>query len=155
MELTTTKPIDNDLLGAYRMAERMRLLRKFYKLLYAAYSKQGEDKFERMLKYAAGWSENTSSERELQRVSKFIGIPVEVLQKKTRKREIVEARQVAMFLSKKYTKESLAVIGMKIGGKDHATVLHACRTVDNLIQTCPDFRSKWNDLDECLRYKTN
>lgn len=55
--------------------------------------------------------------------------------KKTRKREYVQTRQIAMFLSKNLTKESLANIGRNIGDKDHATVLHACKTVKNLIDT--------------------
>jgi len=55
--------------------------------------------------------------------------------KKNRKREYVQTRQIAMFLSKSLTKESLANIGRNIGDKDHATVLHACKTVKNLIDT--------------------
>lgn len=55
--------------------------------------------------------------------------------KKNRKREYVQTRQIAMFLSKSLTKESLAKIGYNIGRKDHATVLHACKTVKNLIDT--------------------
>ena len=55
--------------------------------------------------------------------------------KKNRKREYVQTRQIAMFLSKSLTKESLANIGRNIGDKDHATVLHACKTIKNLIDT--------------------
>jgi len=47
----------------------------------------------------------------------------------------VQARQVAMYFSKNLTKSSLATIGSQIGGKDHATVLHACKTVNNLVET--------------------
>ena len=57
---------------------------------------------------------------------------VTTLQSKTRKRHIVQARQLAMFFAKKLTKASLANIGQQIGHRDHATVLHACKTVDNL-----------------------
>ncbi|MDR1672804.1 MAG: chromosomal replication initiator protein DnaA [Bacteroidales bacterium] len=53
----------------------------------------------------------------------------------TRKREIVQARQIAMYLSKQFTKNSLKSIGNQLGNKDHATVLHACRTVNNLMET--------------------
>ena len=52
-----------------------------------------------------------------------------------RKREFVTARQVSMKLSKKYTTQSLSAIGFSHGGRDHATVLHACKTVDALLDT--------------------
>lgn len=52
-----------------------------------------------------------------------------------RKREKVSARQISMALSKKYTKKSLAQIGLHHGGRDHATVLHACKTIGNLLDT--------------------
>lgn len=50
-----------------------------------------------------------------------------------RKRETVVARQISIKLSKDYTKFSLATIGMAHGGRDHATVLHACKTINNLL----------------------
>lgn len=68
-------------------------------------------------------------------VSKATRIPLETMLMKTRKREIVGARQISMSLSKKFTKDSLALIGSQHGGKDHATVLHACKTVQNLLDT--------------------
>lgn len=64
----------------------------------------------------------------------------ERLKAKTRKREIVEARQLAMYLAKEYTTASLETIGSEIGSKDHATVLHACKVVNNLQQTYSDYR---------------
>ena len=62
-------------------------------------------------------------------VCDYFNLPVDNLQTKTRKREIVQARQLAMYFSKSMTKSSLASIGSQIGKKDHATVLHACKTV--------------------------
>ena len=58
---------------------------------------------------------------------------------KNRKRHVVQARQLAMFFGKKFTKASLANIGSQIGDRDHATVLHACKTVDNLVTTDKQF----------------
>ena len=58
---------------------------------------------------------------------------------KTRK-NIVQARQLAMYFSKQLTKSSLANIGAQCGEKDHATVLHACKTVNNLSDTDKTFR---------------
>ena len=72
------------------------------------------------------------------------------MKSKTRKREVVQARQIAMYFSKKMTKSSLANIGMHCGGKDHATVLHACKTVDNLSSTDKQFRKFVEDLGKKL-----
>ena len=59
---------------------------------------------------------------------------------KTRKRQVVQARQIAMYFAKNMTKSSLSSIGAHCG-KDHATVLHACRTVNNLIETDKKFKA--------------
>lgn len=85
-------------------------------------------------------------------VCDFFNIPVEVINSKTRKREIVQARQLAMYFAKKHTKASLATIGLHCGNKDHATVLHACRTVNNLIETDKQFRSYVEELDNKLKF---
>jgi chromosomal replication initiator protein len=70
---------------------------------------------------------------------------------KTRKREIVQARQLAMYFSKKLTKASLATIGLHCGNKDHATVLHACRTVANLQETDKQFKSYIDELEKKIK----
>ncbi len=84
-------------------------------------------------------------------VCNYFNIPLEQIQSKTRKREIVQARQVAMFFSKSLTKASLATIGSQIGGKDHATVLHACKTVNNLIETDKRFRIQIDEIEKKLK----
>jgi len=84
-------------------------------------------------------------------VCNYYNIGLEQLQSKTRKREIVQARQVAMFFSKTMTKSSLATIGSQIGGKDHATVLHACKTVNNLIETDKRFRLQVDEIEKKLK----
>jgi chromosomal replication initiator protein len=84
-------------------------------------------------------------------VCNYYNIGLELLQSKTRKREIVQARQVAMFFSKTLTKSSLATIGSQIGGKDHATVLHACKTVNNLIETDKRFRLQVDEIEKKLK----
>ncbi len=83
-------------------------------------------------------------------VSDYFEMNVETLQSKTRKRHIVQARQLAMFFAKKFTKASLASIGSQIGKRDHATVLHACKTVDNLAETDKQFRKYIDDLTKKL-----
>jgi len=83
-------------------------------------------------------------------VSDYFQMDIETLQSKTRKRHIVQARQLAMFFAKKFTKASLASIGSQIGKRDHATVLHACKTVDNLSSTDKHFRKFVDDLGKKL-----
>lgn len=79
-------------------------------------------------------------------VCDYFKVPIEQVQSKTRKRDIVQARQIAMYFSKKYTNASLASIGSQIGKRDHATVLHACKTVRNLSETDKVFRGYVEDL---------
>lgn len=83
-------------------------------------------------------------------VSEYFQMDVDTLQSKTRKRHIVQARQLAMFFAKKFTKASLASIGSQIGKRDHATVLHACKTVDNLASTDKQFNKYVEDLNKKL-----
>ncbi|HOO85909.1 MAG TPA: chromosomal replication initiator protein DnaA, partial [Prolixibacteraceae bacterium] len=84
-------------------------------------------------------------------VCDYFNMPSDSLQSKTRKREIVQARQIAMFFSKTLTKSSLASIGAQIGHKDHATVLHACKTVNNLIDTDKQFRNDIEEIEKRLK----
>ena len=86
-------------------------------------------------------------------VSKYFDMDVATLQSKTRKRHIVQARQLAMFFSKRMTKASLASIGSQIGKRDHATVLHACKTVDNLSETDKQFRKYVEELTQKLTFQ--
>ncbi len=62
-------------------------------------------------------------------VSEYFGISVEELKSKTRKKDIAQARQIAMYFSKEYTKEPLKTIGNQFGGRDHSTVVHASKAV--------------------------
>ncbi len=84
-------------------------------------------------------------------VCDYFNLPVEAINSKTRKREIVQARQMAMFFSKKHTKNSLAAIGVHCGNKDHATVLHAIKTINNLMETDKQFRVYVDDIDRKLK----
>jgi chromosomal replication initiator protein len=97
---------------------------------------------------------NTAREVSIEYIQKvvcdYFDLPIELMKSKTRKREVVQARQIAMYFSKKMTKSSLANIGMHCGGKDHATVLHACRTVNNLSETDKNFRAYLVDLEKKL-----
>ncbi len=98
---------------------------------------------------------NTTKEISIDYIQKvvcdYFNIPVDMINSKTRKREIVQARQLAMFFSKRMTKSSLASIGLHCGNKDHATVLHACRTVNNLIETDKQFKLYVDELEKKIR----
>ena len=98
---------------------------------------------------------NTKRELTIDYISKVVSdyfcIPVDSLSVKTRKREIVQARQIAMYFSKNLTQSSLASIGSQIGGKDHATVLHACRTVTNLKEIDKNFRLSIDEIENKLK----
>src|SRR6056297_892042 len=84
-------------------------------------------------------------------VCDYFEITPDQLHSKTRKREIVQARQIAMYFSKSLTKSSLASIGSQIGGKDHATVLHACKTVNNLVDTDKRFKQTVDNIEKKLK----
>lgn len=94
---------------------------------------------------------NTAREVSIDYIQKvvcdYFDMPLELLKSKTRKREVVQARQIAMYFSKCMTKSSLATIGLHCGGKDHATVLHACRTVNNLMDTDKRFKNYIEELN--------
>ncbi|MFN8231662.1 MAG: chromosomal replication initiator protein DnaA [Bacteroidia bacterium] len=81
-------------------------------------------------------------------VCDYFDLQIDTMKSKTRKREVVQARQIAMFFAKSMTKSSLATIGMHCGGKDHATVLHACRTVNNLMDTDKRFKAYIEELEK-------
>jgi chromosomal replication initiator protein len=85
-------------------------------------------------------------------VCDYFEIPVDALNSKTRKRDIVQARQLSMYYSKKHTKASLTTIGLHCGNKDHATVLHACRTVNNLIETDKQFRTYVEEIEKRIKF---
>ena len=83
-------------------------------------------------------------------VCDHLELPIECIQQTSRKREIVQARQLSMYFAKKITKSSLSVIGLQCGNKDHATVLHACKTIENLRQTDRNMRAIIEELDKKL-----
>ncbi len=73
-------------------------------------------------------------------VCEHIGIPEDLIRAKTRKQEIVAARQIAMYLCKELTNSSLKTIGLHFGGRDHSTVIHAYQTVEDWMKS--DTRQK-------------
>ena len=72
-------------------------------------------------------------------VCDHLGVAENKIRDKTRKKEIVLARQIAMYLAKNLTLSSLKTIGLHFGGRDHSTVIHACNTIEEYKVTDVSF----------------
>jgi chromosomal replication initiator protein len=81
-------------------------------------------------------------------VCEYFDVAYDKLLQKTRKREIVQARQITMYLAKAFTKNSLKTIGEHFGGRDHTTVIHSCQTVKDLMDTDGVFRENVLELQQ-------
>jgi chromosomal replication initiator protein len=90
-------------------------------------------------------------ERIREVVCDHFSLSVDAISTKSRKREVVQARQIAMYLSKQMTKNSLSSIGDLIGQRDHATVLHACKIVTDLMEIDKGFRSSVKEIEAKLK----
>ena len=80
-------------------------------------------------------------------VCEYFELDPNKLREKTRKQEVVEARQFAMYLSKRFTKSSLKTIGLHFGGRDHSTVIHAITTIENRLKNSTKHQRILNDLE--------
>jgi chromosomal replication initiator protein len=87
-------------------------------------------------------------------VSEFFSVGIDQMKDKTRKREIVVARQVSMFLAKEYTNMSLKSIGSHFGGRDHSTVIHAIQSINNLMETDKKFNATMQEVFKKLKLKS-
>ena len=83
-------------------------------------------------------------------VCNYYNMKPETLVTRSRKREIVVARQVAMYLTKKHTSMALAGIGSLLGRYDHATVLHACKTIEGQIQVDKELQKSLAEIEKLL-----
>ena len=79
------------------------------------------------------------------------GLEPSAIQSKSRKRDVVQARQISMFLAKSHTELSANKIGSLIGGKDHATVLHACKTVKGQLEVDRSFHEEVDCIESELK----
>lgn len=84
-------------------------------------------------------------------VCDYFSLSVDAISTRSRKREVVQARQIAMYLSKQHTQSSLSSIGSLIGQRDHATVLHACKIVTDLMEIDKNFRFSVKEIEERLK----
>lgn len=102
-------------------------------------------------KYVKHISRNISIEFILNVVCEYFDIDINRINSSCRKRDTVQARQLAMFFSKRMTKSSLSTIGLFCGNKNHATVLHAYRTVSNLIETDKKYKVYVDELEKKMK----
>ena len=86
-------------------------------------------------------------------VCQYLDLDVERFNSTERTREIAQARQIAMYLSKQHTKAPLTQIGAAIGGRNHATVLHSCKAVANLMETDKSFRHQVEEIEKLVLAK--
>ena len=88
-------------------------------------------------------------------VAEHFKVPVEKLAGKTRKRSIVIARQLSMYLAKNMTNQSLKSIGDNFGGRDHSTVIYSCKTVQDLLDTDAVFKDTVAELEKKIKMSLN
>lgn len=88
-------------------------------------------------------------------VAEHFNVPVDKLQGKTRKRSIVIARQLSMYLAKNLTDKSLKAIGERFGGRDHSTVIYSCKTVQDLMETDAVFNDTVAELEKKIKLSLN
>jgi len=96
----------------------------------------------------------SSKELTIEHIQRLVGdhmnVSIDEIKSKTRKRNIVQARQISMYFSKKLTSSSLCVIGKHFGNRDHSTVIHACQTVNDLKDTDQEYLSKLNEIQKLI-----
>lgn len=91
-----------------------------------------------------------SIENIQQVVAAYYKIRVADLLSKNRARAVTRPRQLAMFFAKQFTNLSLPRIGDSFGGRDHTTVLHACRKIEDLVQTDSTMKEDHKNLQRSL-----
>ncbi len=84
----------------------------------------------------------------IQVVCEYLNLDFARFNSTERTREIAQARQIAMYLAKQHTKAPLTTIGAAIGGRNHATVLHSCKAVSNLLETDKAFRRQVEEIEK-------
>lgn len=85
------------------------------------------------------------------KVCEHYNLDERAIHSKTRKREVVQVRQIAMYLAQKHTDHSTARIGQLIGRRDHATVLHACKMIKDLVEVNKSFKAEIEEIETSIR----
>ena len=86
-------------------------------------------------------------------VCDYYNIELDTFNSTKRTRDVAQARQVAMYLAKQHTKAPLTVIGSSIGGRNHATVLHSCKAVSDMMDTDKQFKAQIEEIEKLVLNK--
>ena len=144
---------------AFFMAERIRsnvrelegALRRVIANARFTGSRISEDQVKRALRDLFAIQDRQISIDNIQRtVAEYFNIKMSDMVSKRRNRSIARPRQIAMALSKELTNHSLPEVGDAFGGRDHTTVLHACRKIDDLRATTADVAEDYKNLTRLL-----
>lgn len=100
--------------------------------------------------YISLYQKEITIEHIIDTVCSYMNIDKERLNSAERTREVAIARQLAMYLAKQLTKIPLSAIGAAIGNRNHATVLHSCKTITNLIDTDQAFKLQVEELERLV-----
>jgi chromosomal replication initiator protein len=100
--------------------------------------------------YVSMYQKEITIEQIIATVCDQMNVDKERMSSSERTREVAIARQLAMYLAKKHTKQPLTNIGAAIGGRNHATVLHSCKTISNLMDTEKLFRQQVEQIEKAL-----
>ena len=87
-------------------------------------------------------------------VCEYLNIDEERVRSKTRKREVVRARQIAMYFCKRLTQNSLKTIGLHFGGRDHSTVIHANNTVEDRMEDDEQFQDTVEEIKRKIELRS-
>jgi chromosomal replication initiator protein len=87
----------------------------------------------------------------LQKVAERFNISPNQLTAHTRKRDVTQPRSIAMYLCKKWTKQSLRTIGLEFAGRDYSTVIHACKRIESELGKNPAIEGHIEAIEELLR----
>jgi len=140
---------------AYNIKENVRDLESaLISLLAQATLNKVEIDIDLAKKIVKNFVKNISKEVSIDFIQKQVcehfDVPVDLLKDKTRKRAIVQARQLSMYFAKQFTNKSLKSIGDFFGGRDHSTVIHSNQAIENLIETDEDFRGSVDQIRKII-----
>ena len=89
----------------------------------------------------------------LEKVSRHYNVEVQQVSGKSRKRDLVQVRQVSMYLAQKYTKMPASRIGHLIGGRDHSTVIHSCNQIEQRLKIDKAFSAELSSIENSFKLK--
>ena len=102
-------------------------------------------------RYAKKPKQQITIEYIIKVVADYFQVKPESLKSKSRKREVVQSRQIAMYFAKKFTKASLMRIGAEFGGKNHATVVYSSKTVEDLTETDKNYKRYVSEIEDRIK----